>query len=284
MTLAKITDLFNETKTKNYLVGILECWNYESALAIVNIAEEKKKPVVLFTGDPAVRLLGMKNLATMMLNIAENASVPVACHIEAVNDYSILIEAIKYGFPSVIYDASELPLEENIRNTKKLVEIAHLMGVEVEAQIGSMPFSATGSGYENINFDLYKTKIEEAERFAHETGIDILAPNLGNVHGLYKQKVKTIDIDLANRLVEKIGLPITLHGGTGIPDEIIREAKKTKLSAMYYATTLFENFRNCIKENIDSKTGYGSYAEILIGCKKNFEDFIRTKFDLLYSV
>ena len=281
MSLIKFTELLKESQNSNYLIGIFECWDYESAIAEINAAEKNNVPMVLFTGDPAVRLLGMKNLAKMMLSLAENAKVPVACHIEAVNDYEILFEAIKYGFPSVIYDASELPLEQNIENTKKLVAVAHIMGVDVEAQIGSMPFSATGLGYENIKFEDHKTKVEEAERFVSETKIDILAPNLGNVHGLYKQKVKTIDIDLANKLVEKTGLPITLHGGTGIPDEIVKEAKKSKLGAMYFATCLFENFKSSVKENIDKFGGYGAFGEILIKSRDRLQELVNDKIKLI---
>lgn len=282
MSLVKFTELLKKSQDSKYLTGIFECWDYESAIAEITAAEKHNVPMVLFTGAPAVRLLGMKNLAKMMLYLAENAKVPVACHIESVDDYEILFEAIKYGFPSVIYDASEMPLEQNIKNTKKLVEVAHIMGVEVEAQIGSMPFSATGLGYEDINFSEHKTKVEEAERFVSETKIDILAPNLGNVHGLYKQKVKTIDVELANKLVEKTGLPITLHGGTGIPDEIVREAKKSKLGAMYFATCLFENFKTTVKENIDKFSGYGCFGEVLIKGRDNLEEIIDNKIKLIY--
>jgi len=281
MPLIKFTELLKDSQNNNYITGIFECWNYESALAEINAAEKRNVPMVLFAGDPAVRLLGIKNLAKFMLSLAGDAKIPVACHIESVNDYKILFEAIKYGFPSVIYDASEMPLEQNIENTRKVVEFAHNLGAEVEAQIGSMPFAATGLGYEKIKFEEHKTKIEEAERFASATKIDVLAPNLGNVHGLFKQKVKEVDIDLANRLVEKTGLPVTLHGGTGIPDEIIKEAKKSKIGGMYFATCLFENFKFSVKQNIDKYSGYGAFAEVLINCRKNLEEYVEEKINLI---
>lgn len=283
MSLIKITDLLNKSKDMCYLFGAFECWNYESAIAIISAAEEVNCPVILFAGEPAIKLLGMRNLAKMMLDLAINSKVSVACHIEAVNDYTILLEAIKYGFPSIIYDAAELSLEQNIKNTKELVLVAHAMGVEVEGQVGSMPFSDTGTGYEHIKFNEHKTRIVEAELFARETKIDILAPNLGNVHGLYKEKVKTIDIELANKLAEKICLPITLHGGTGIPDRILQNAKESKISMMYLATCLYEEFRLCVKHNIDTNKGYGSFAEIEIQCRNNLEKFIVNRLNFLES-
>lgn len=281
MALIKISELLKKAQDKDYLIGAFECWNYESAIAPLYAAEEINSPFVLFAGLPAVELLGLRNLIKMMLDIAGNSSVPVACHLESVNDTKILFNAIKYGLKSVIYDGSELSLEENIKNTRELVSFAHSEGAEVEAQIGSMPFSEFGKGYEAIDFSQHKTKIKEAEYFALETGIDILAPNLGNVHGLYKQKIKTLDLKLADSLVEKIGLPITLHGGTGIPEEIIKDARKTRLSMMYVATSIFEHYRICIKSNIDKKNGYGSMAEISKICLDNLKNYILKRLELL---
>lgn len=283
MTLIKISNLLKASQNEDYLIGCIECWNYESAIAIISAAEEVNCPVVLFTGEPAIKLLGMRNLARMILDLAVYSKIPVACHIEAVNDHTILFEAIKYGFPSVIYDGSELPIEQNIRNTKELVQVAHAVGVEVEAQIGSMPLSETGTGYEKIDFSKHKTRIDEAEFFVQQTKIDILAPNLGNVHGLYKEKIKTLDLDLANALVDRIGLPITLHGGTGIPDEILSEAKKSKLSMVYFATSIFENFRSCLKSSIDTKSGYGSVSDIECECRDNLKSYVEERLIFLES-
>jgi len=283
MALVKISELLKKSQDGDFLVGAFECWNYESAIAIVSAAEATKSPVVLFTGDPGVKLLGIRNLVRMMLDLAENAEVKVACHLESVNDTGILLQAIKYGLKSVIYDGSELLLEENIKNTKNLVSAAHSVGAEVEAQLGSMPFSDSGTGYENIDFSKHKTKVEEAEYFISRTGIDILAPNLGNVHGLYKQKIQNLDLNLANSLVKQTGLPVTLHGGTGIPDKIIGEAKKSKLSMMYLATSIFENFRLCTKLNIDTKSGYGSMSDISVLCRDNLKEYIKNRLIFLKS-
>jgi fructose-bisphosphate aldolase class II len=283
MSLVKITDLLKKSRDGDYFIGAIECWNFESAIAIIMAAEKINSPVVLFTGDPAVKLMGMKNLANMMLTLAADSKVPVACHIEAVNDHTILYEAIKYGFPSVIYDGSELPFDQNIKNTKELVNVAHAVGVEVEAQIGSMPFSEGGTGYEQIDFSKHKTKLEEAELFAKETNIDMLAPNLGNVHGLYKQKIKELDIELANNLSDHVGLPITLHGGTGIPEDIIKKARSSKLSMMYLASSIFESFRICMRCNIDTKSGYGSLGEIGLECRDNLINYVIDRLTLMNS-
>jgi ketose-bisphosphate aldolase len=283
MALVKISELLKKAQTGDFLIGAFECWNYESAIAIISAAEATKSPVVLFTGGPGVKLLGIRNLVRMMLDLAENAEVKVACHLESVDDIGVLLQAIKYGLKSVIYDGSELLLEENIKNTKNLVSAAHSEGAEVEAQLGSMPFSESGVGYENIDFFKHKTKVEEAQYFISRTGIDVLAPNLGNVHGLYKQKIQNLDLDLANSLAEQFGLPITLHGGTGIPDEIIEEAKKSKISMMYLATSIFENFRICTKLNIDTKSGYGSTSDIAALCRDNLKTYIMGKLNFLGS-
>ncbi len=283
MALVKISELLKKSQESDFLIGAIECWNFESAIAIISAAEMTKSPVVLFAGEPAIKLLGLQNLIRMMLDLAENAEVKVACHLESVNETDILLQAIRYGLKSVIYDGSELPFNENIKNSRDLANAAHLEGAEVEAQLGSMPFSESGTGYENIDFSKHKTRLDEAEYFAANTGIDILAPNLGNVHGLYKQKIHDLDLDLANSLVKKIGLPITLHGGTGIPDEIIEDAKKSRLSMMYLATSIFENFRICTKRNIDKKSGYGSICDISILCRDNLKEYVAGRLNLMGS-
>jgi fructose-bisphosphate aldolase class II len=284
MALVKITELLKKSQGSDFLIGAIECWNYESAIAIISAAEIINSPVVLFASNPGINLLGIRNLVRIMLDLAENSEVKVACHLESVNETDILLQGIKYGLKSVIYDGSELPFDENVKRTASLVKAAHDAGAEVEAQLGSMPFSLSGTGYESIDFSKHKTGLEEAKYFVENTGIDILAPNLGNVHGLYKQKIHDLDLALANSLVEKVCLPVTLHGGTGIPDELIEEAKKSKLSMMYIATSIFENFRVCIKNNIDKKSGYGSICDISIICRDNLIDYVTGRLKQLGSL
>ena len=157
MALVKITELLKKSQGSDFLIGAIECWNYESAIAIISAAEIINSPVVLFAGNPGINLLGIRNLVRIMLDLAENSEVKVACHLESVNETEILLHGIKYGLKSEIYDGSELPFDENVKRTASLVKAARDAGAEVEAQLGSMPFSLGGTGYESIDFSKHKT-------------------------------------------------------------------------------------------------------------------------------
>ena len=147
-----------------------------------------------------------------------NITVPVALHLDHGSSYESCVDAIDSGFTSVMIDASKHSIEENIKITKQVVDYAHAKNVTVEAEVG-----AVGGEEDGVANELAYAKVEDAVKLVQETGIDFLAPALGSVHGIYKGEPK-LDFERMVKIHELVKLPLVLHGGSGIPDELIKKA------------------------------------------------------------
>jgi fructose-bisphosphate aldolase, class II len=224
MPLVSMTEMLNKAKNEGYAVGQFNLNNLEFTQAILQAAEEEKSPVILGVSEGAGRYMGgFKTVVAMVKALMEeyNITVPVAIHLDHGSSFESCAKAIHAGFTSVMIDGSHLPLEENIALTKKVVELAHIHGVSVEAELGRI------GGQED---DLVVEDAEaayavpsECERLVRETGVDCFAPALGSVHGPYKGEPK-LGFDRMKEIMELTSVPLVLHGGTGIPTKDIQKA------------------------------------------------------------
>lgn len=224
MALVSMREMLNTAKEKKYAVGQFNLNNLEYTQAILQAAEEEKSPVILGVSEGAGRYMGgFKVVVAMVKALMEEygTTVPVAIHLDHGSSFQACAEAIHAGFTSVMYDGSHLPLEENIANTKKVVELAHIHGVSVEAELGRI-----GGEEDDLVVDdaeaMYAIPAE-CEQLVRETNVDCFAPALGSVHGPYKGEP-----NLGFKEMEEVqgltGVPLVLHGGTGIPLKDIQRA------------------------------------------------------------
>lgn len=221
MALVGLNKVLSEAKKQKYAVGAFEFWSFDSAKAIVSAAEELSVPVILQAGPLECIHTGVKNLAYIAKEVAEHASVDVVLHLDHGDSIELAKEAIEVGFTSVMIDSSSLPLEENIAMTRQVVELAKEKGVDVEGEIGILGGNEAGKDIT----ESFLTDPNEAKRFAEETGIDAVAVAIGTAHGVYLE-TPHIRFNLLREIVEKVGLPVVLHGGSGVPEEQVREAVK----------------------------------------------------------
>ena len=204
-----------------YAVPHFNINNLEWTRFILEECEELKTPVIIGVSEGAGKYMGgFKTVADMVKNLVNylNITIPVALHLDHGSSYESCVEAIDSGFTSVMIDASKYSIEENIRITKQVVDYAHKRNVTVEAEIG-----AVGGEEDGVANELAYAKVEDATRLVEETGIDFLAPALGSVHGIYKGEPK-LDFTRMIKIHELVNLPLVLHGGSGIPDELIKKA------------------------------------------------------------
>lgn len=224
MPLVSMTDMLNKAKEEKYAVGQFNLNNLEFTQAILQAAEEEKSPVILGVSEGAARYMGgFKFVVAMVKALMEEyeVTVPVAIHLDHGSSFEMCAKAIQAGFTSVMIDGSHHPLEQNIALTKKVVELAHLHGVSVEAELGRI------GGQED---DLVVEDAEaayaipaECDQLVRETGVDCFAPALGSVHGPYKGEPK-LGFDRMEEVMNLTGVPLVLHGGTGIPTKDIQRA------------------------------------------------------------
>jgi fructose-bisphosphate aldolase class II len=221
MPLVSMKDMLNKAKAEGYAVGQFNLNNLEFTQAILMAAQAENSPVILGVSEGAARYMsGFKTVVKMVEGLMEdlNVTVPVAIHLDHGSSFEKCKEAIDAGFTSVMIDASHHPFEENIEITKKVVDYAHSKGVSVEAELGTV-----GGQEDDVSGSIIYADPNECVELVKRTGIDALAPALGSVHGPYKGEP-----NLGFKEMEEIGnltgMPLVLHGGTGIPTKDIQRS------------------------------------------------------------
>ncbi|APH03362.1 class II fructose-bisphosphate aldolase [Bacillus weihaiensis] len=222
MPLVSMTEMLNKAKDNGYAVGQFNLNNLEFTQAILQAAQEEKSPVILGVSEGAARYMGgFKTVVKMVEGLLEDYSitVPVAIHLDHGSSFDKCKEAIDAGFTSVMIDASHHPFEENIETTSKVVEYAHSKGVSVEAELGTVG----GQEDDVIAEGVIYADPKECDELVKRTGIDCLAPALGSVHGPYKGE-PNLGFAEMEEIANLTGMPLVLHGGTGIPTKDIQKA------------------------------------------------------------
>jgi len=217
-------EMLNKAKEGGYAVGQFNINNLEFTQAILLAAQEENAPVILGVSEGAGRYMGgFKTVVGMVKGLMEEykITVPVALHLDHGSSFEKCVEALYAGFTSVMIDGSHYPLEENIALTKRVVDVAHVLGASVEGELGRIGGQEDDLSVEDA--EAAYAVPAECERFVKETGVDALAPALGSVHGPYKGEPK-LGFDRMQVIKELTGLPLVLHGGTGIPTKDIQRA------------------------------------------------------------
>lgn len=263
-----------------YAVGAFNVNNMEQVHAIVEAAEETKSPVIIQASQGGLKYAGVEYISAMAKVGAENTSVPVAIHLDHGTDFKQIMLCIRNGFTSVMIDASHYELEENIRRTKQIVEMAHAVGVSVEAELGKI-----GGVEDDIAVDekdATYTDPDEAERFVKETGLDYLAIAVGTAHGPYKGEPK-IDFDRIKIIKERLNIPLVLHGSSGVPEESIKKAVGLGINKINIDTDIRMSFHSAVKEFIKNNPEAYDPRKILGPARKAMKEVIIGKMKMFGS-
>lgn len=249
--LVNLNELLLPAKKAGYAVGAFNTPNLESLRAVVEAAEELKVPVIVSHAQVHESYVPLQIIGRAMLQIAESAEIPICVHLDHGTSFDYLMQAIRLGFSSVMYDGSALPYEENVANTKEMVRIAHAVGVTVEAELGTIlqPEFVTGEGGTNAAY----TDPAMAEDFAGKTQVDALAISFGTAHGLYIKQPK-LDFDRIAAVRKRIPTPLVMHGGSGIKDDDYRLAIRNGIVKINYYTYMAKAGGEAVREYIDRNT------------------------------
>jgi fructose-bisphosphate aldolase class II len=234
MALVTLKEILKESIEKKYAVGAFNTFDHTITEAILAGAEAKGKPVIInvgwFSSIPHCDLY-----FKYMIMRCEASSVPVCINLDHGPSFEEAMKAIHYGCTSVMIDGSSLPFSENVALTKKVVEAAHACGVSVEAEIGHVAGHKGDMMGGQVADETKFTKLEDAVRFAEETGIDALAIAIGTVHGVYKGEPK-LDYDRITAIRNAVSIPLVMHGGSGLAAEQYKEAVACGINKINYAT------------------------------------------------
>ncbi|GKU83848.1 class II fructose-bisphosphate aldolase [Niallia sp. NCCP-28] len=220
--LVNTKEILTKAQQEQYAVAAFNVYNLETAQAAIQVSEREGTPVIIALGERYFPTVDVEGFSAMIKAMAEKVKVPVALHLDHAYEKESIIRAIRAGFTSVMYDGSKYNLEENIHFTKEIVEIAHMAGVSVEAEIGSV---ARGAFSDEEEGDGTLTDPQSAKAFVAETNVDFLAAAIGTVHGMYKGEPK-IDLALLEKIRAAVGIPLVLHGGSGTPGDVLEKAIK----------------------------------------------------------
>lgn len=229
--LVGMKELLGYAEEKKIAVGGFNCATLESARAAVAAAEELGLPFILQHAQVHEKYMPLSLAAPIMLALAEGAAVPVCVHLDHGTDADYVRKAISLGFTSVMYDASEKPYRVNLAETAEMTAYAHKAGVSVEAELGHMP----GEG-ETVTPENCYTDPREAAEFAAATGVDALAISFGTSHGVYRTTPKLSTEVIAQVREATGGLPLVMHGGSGVSAEDYSAAIAAGIRKINYYT------------------------------------------------
>ena len=214
--LVTLREVLKDAQAKRYGVGLFNTVNLEMAKGVLAAAEELKSPVIIGTAEVLLPYASLEELTYFLLPMAQKASVPVVLHYDHGLTEEKILEALKLGFSSIMYDCSTDSYENNIGRVAQMVKITRLFGASVEGELGHVGANESSTGDDSIY-----TQPEEALDFVHRTGVDALAVAIGTAHGAYKEKPR-LDIQRLARIAQMVPTPLVLHGGSGLTDEDFR--------------------------------------------------------------
>ena len=219
--LVNMSKLLADAQKGNYAVGSFSVANMEMVLGVLKASEELNAPVILQIAEVRLKQSPLELIGPLMVASAKYAKTPVAVHFDHGKTIEKISQALELGFTSVMFDGSHLPIEENLEKAKEVVAKAHAKGISVEAEVGTI-----GGEEDGIIGDGELAPIEDAKAMV-ATGIDFLAAGIGNIHGPYPENWSGLHLDHLQKLTEAVpGFPIVLNGGSGIPDDQIKESIK----------------------------------------------------------
>ncbi|MCC7307066.1 MAG: class II fructose-bisphosphate aldolase [Acidobacteria bacterium] len=245
MQLTPSRNILDDARANGRAVAALNFYNAETLRAHIDAANECNASIILQTTESTINYLGIDLIIAMAGAAATEMAHPVALHLDHGGSFELAKRCIEAGYSSVMIDGSKLPFEENIELTRRVVDIAHAAGVSVEGELGHVTQNA-----DNENISDFFTRPEDAKAFVEGTGVDALAVAIGTAHGFYKGEVK-LDLPRLREIREVVGdVSLVLHGGSGVPDELMREAIRCGIAKINFGTELKNAFTLAVKKSL----------------------------------
>lgn len=241
--LVDMKSILLDAKKNRYGVAAADVWSESSIKAVIKAAENENAPAIIAIYPAIADILEVGKIAA---DLASKSKVPLAVHLDHGTSFEQAVQSVKAGLTSVMVDRSTLPFEDNIREVKEIVKVAHAVGVTVEAELGHV-----GQGFEyETTKNTALTDPDQAVEFVKETGVDCLAVAVGTSHGVYKGKPE-IHFDLLQKLSNVLDVPLVLHGCSGTGDENLKKAIEFGITKLNLYTDLdmaglelFKNYSN----------------------------------------
>ncbi|KIR65843.1 MULTISPECIES: ketose-bisphosphate aldolase [Micromonospora] len=270
-----ILDVANE---HSFAVPAFNISDWAMFRGIVEISEEKNAPLIVGIHPDEVRHIG-REMITGIIERAHSSTVPIAIHWDHGATYEQMLQAFQYGFTSVMIDGSLKPFDENLAITKKVTDSAHVLGVSVEGELGTI--GGNDSYAEAGAAEIIYTDPDDAVTFVKTTGVDSLAIAIGTFHGFYPAHLKPeLKLDLLKEIKSRVGIPLVLHGGSGNPDDEIREAARIGINKINISTDIKVAYHDKMREVLGSDSKVREPNAIQPACLDAMKEVAAHKIDL----
>lgn len=242
-----------KAKTEKWALGAFNVGNLETFKAVVAAAKNKKSPVIIESSPGETSFLGADNIVDLARNYSQDFGVPILVNLDHAQTLEDCLNGIESGYDLIHFDGSQLPLDQNLKIIKKVVEVAHQRGLTVEGEMDHITGSSEvheGSAALEVTKGTF-TNPQKAEAFVKESGIDILAAFFGNVHGIFKDGMENLHLEILKQLQQLLpNIFFSLHGGSGIPDDQVRRAIKFGVVKININTELRQTFKDSLAEEL----------------------------------
>jgi fructose-bisphosphate aldolase, class II len=280
MPLVTSRDMFRMAMEQGFAVGAFNVNNMEAVQAITEAAEEERSPVIVQVSQGAIRYAGLAYAAGLVKIAAEQVSVPVVLHLDHGTDFDQNVLCLRAGFTSLMYDGSKEPYEENVATTRRIAEIAHIAGIPIEAELGKVLQSADHVTPEEVRAAM--TDPDQAKDFVDRTGADSLAVAVGSVHAMESAEAE-LDVERIAAIHKAVGIPLVLHGSSGVKSDSIVAAIENGVCKVNVATYLNQAFVQGMREMIAKYPEDPDYRKHLKLAREYVKERVREKIRLFGS-
>ena len=266
--LVNLKEILKNAEEGGYAVGCINTPNMATLRAVVDAAEEMQTPIIIDHAQVHYPLIPIELIGPKMVEYAKQAKVPVCVHLDHGSDYNFVMRALRCGFSSIMYDLSALPFEENVAKVKEFTDMAHALGITVEAELGIMTSTeddthGDGGGWTHETIKKTFTDPAQAAEFAERTGVDALAVCFGTAHGIYAEP-PILDIERVKAIRKAMPAEsrVVMHGGSGVDEKQVQAAITAGCSKVNYYSYMAKACTKHMQEYLNKIEGNGFWHEV----------------------
>lgn len=273
MPLISLADGLKHARVHQYALGAFNVLDTHFLRALFAAAKQQRSPFIINIAEVHFKYLSLDTLVEAVKYEAARHDIPVVLNLDHGLHFEAVVQALRLGFTSVMFDGSTLDYEENVRQTREVVKMCHAVGVSVEGELGAVGGDEGGALYGHAD-EAFFTDPDKARDFVDRTGIDALAVAIGNAHGKYKGEPK-LDFARLEAIRQQTGLPLVLHGGSGISDADFRRAISLGIHKINFYTGMSQAALAAVDKSMTARDEiYDEFAELMLSIEQAITDIV----------